>query len=107
MSLNCRPGDLAVVVRSMDGNFGKLVHVLRAYEKERGWWVCEPLSELRTADAGWTREKVCAADESLRPITPPAGTITQSEVSELYAPRAPERVKANSAEFVSSKERER
>jgi hypothetical protein len=111
--MNCKPGDMAIVIRSLAGNGGKIVRCIRLAGPDEvhrvhgrwpteDWWVID-------RSIPWSRGQIAAMnrDSNLRPITPPAGTISSSEVSELYAPRAPERVKANSAEFISSKERER
>lgn len=64
--MNCKPGDLAVIVRAISEwqHVGKIVRVLRLVELEgENCWRTEP--ELRTADGrywiGWR-------DRNLRPI---------------------------------------
>lgn len=81
--MNCKPGDLAIVVRNLDGNVGKLLHVERPFPKP-GWWICTPLGTFHTADVGDTRGLICAADSALRPIR--GDGVTDDEVTELYAP---------------------
>jgi hypothetical protein len=111
--MNCKPGDIAVIVHTRF--LGYPVSVLYAAPVGRDYtlpdgqkaiadwgpdlWVCESLGKLfpvklKSGRAVKSRAAryVAIEDRWLRPITPPAGTITQSEVSELYAPRAPERV---------------
>lgn len=107
--MNCKPGDLAVVVRSLYGNAGQLLRVIApsrgnglavgaTYEDSHGtrWkrahevfcWEVESLSQsglhkrlrsYRFADVG---------DTHLRPIRP--GDISDEEVRDLYAPKQPE-----------------
>lgn len=85
--LNCRAGDLAVVVKSQIGNEGKIVRCLRLLEagdilkSEEGvnviyskghvvgkaWITDVPISFSRTKSAGWVKVNL-AIDEALRPI---------------------------------------
>lgn len=69
----CRPGDLAMVVRNIDGNEGRLVHVdRRSWIKADGaiWWVVTTLQQFKTADIGIVPpgSTILAADCDLRPI---------------------------------------
>ena len=70
--MNCKQGDLAVIVRSLDGNHGALVRVVRdsGYRDDaQHWWVCEALQPIRCADrdvrAG---DRLCVADADLSHI---------------------------------------
>lgn len=75
--MNCKPGDLAVIVKSFAGNEGKIVRCLRlATESEIKeadfrpmpiWVIDRP---LRTT---WGFHRALAADEFLRPIRPSEG----------------------------------
>lgn len=108
--MNCKEGDLAVVVRSIYGNFGKLVRVVRASKGNgvpRGMTYTDSHGTTWRAEGTgmfiWEVEAMGAplvkvhhhytfcdvGDAYLRPITPPAGTITTDEVIELYAPKVP------------------
>lgn len=65
--MNCKPGDLAVVVRSVCGNEGKICRVLRASELELPDWVVEFPTEIEW-EIGQRSRVGHAADTSLRPI---------------------------------------
>lgn len=96
--MNCRPGDLAVVVRSDAGNDGKIVFVVRAAayheyaefdhaDEGRHWWV-ECKSGLLMDTWGGGEKESSMPDARLRPIRP--GDISDEEVRDLYAPKVPE-----------------
>lgn len=88
--MNCKPGDVAVIVRTEPaGEFllGMLVDVLCA-GRNPGWWriklphpICNPL----TFAVG---DEDDAPDYALRPIRP--GDISDEEVRDLYAPKQTE-----------------
>jgi hypothetical protein len=74
--MNCRPGDLAIVVRSVCGNEGTVVRCVRLIGKERfigpepafvsmSWLIDPP---LKAALGGYTDH---APDHNLRPIRDP------------------------------------
>jgi hypothetical protein len=76
--MNCKPGDLAIVVRAVfQENLGRLVYVLRANntnENEDDEWIIDPLGRLR-CDHGcrWTDQAPAGAtftcpDSVLRPL---------------------------------------
>lgn len=67
MKLNCKPGDLAIVVKSMAGNEGKIVRVL----KFRGidvWHHGNDLWETDTTAPGTIAKSNLFRDEWLRPL---------------------------------------
>lgn len=95
--MNCKPGDLAIVVRSIAGNDGKIVRCLRLATRAElvaarflpygpVWFVDKKLR------AAWIKKRTDAGAEpyardcDLRPITPPADSITAAEVQSLYQP---------------------
>lgn len=94
--LRCWPGCLAEVVKSSAGNEGKIVKVLRFVGELHGWvgsdrWEIESLSGPMLAVYEFNGMPVpefgtTARDSRLRPITPPPGAVTDSEVKELFAP---------------------
>jgi hypothetical protein len=107
--MNCKPGDLAVVVNSRFGNGGKLVRVLRPsngnglpigtrYQDSRGtmWfmdsqafaWEVEALGTKLRKSSGSDHRFCDAGDSFLRPIRP-HGDDAQDE-SFRWAP-APEK----------------
>jgi hypothetical protein len=89
--MNCKPNDLAVIVRSVNGprdamNIGRIFHLIR-------------LSEVGSDYAGtpaWETVELgphyCLRDDCLKPIR--ADGLTTEDVTELYAPSAPEKVDA-------------
>jgi hypothetical protein len=90
--MRCKPGDLAIFVRSECGNEGRIVRCVHLLPPQRaaeeGWvtdcvWVTD--SPVMDTDG----ELTCRAmDEYLRPIRP--GSISDEEVRDLYAPKVPE-----------------
>lgn len=69
--MNCKPGDLAIVVRSFAGNEGKICKVIRDGD-EVGYWFVEFPSPVK-----WmTGVGACgyAEDSKLRPIRDQPGT---------------------------------
>jgi hypothetical protein len=87
--MNCKPGDIAVMVAGewMPENCGCLFEVLSNYKCDEGEWYLKALSACQTnsgpVSAG---THVWGYDSDLRPITPPKGEVTDSEVKELYSP---------------------
>jgi hypothetical protein len=106
--MNCKPGDLAVVVRSVYGNEGQLLRILAPsrgnglpagakYTDSRGitWarsngfcWEVESLSPHGIKKRLRTYRFADVGDRYLRPIRP--GDINDEEVRELFAPKLPE-----------------
>lgn len=72
--MNCKPGDLAVIVRSHDRrNIGRLVKVLRLYDRriEASWWIASE-SVLHGIFSDWPPgAEVGLFDSHLRPIRDP------------------------------------
>lgn len=76
MGLNCKPGDLAIVVRSVIGNEGKIVRCLylatddEAMEITEGrvWKIDRELLSL--SEIGTIRKAAFCEDDILRPIKP-------------------------------------
>jgi hypothetical protein len=67
--MNCKQGDLAVIVRSMAGNEGKLVEVLRqsvAYGP--GWWTVRSMSGPCRNHLGVYSQEGQIEDSRLRPL---------------------------------------
>jgi hypothetical protein len=88
--MNCKPGDLAVIVRSESGNAGRIVEVLRAsHHYPNHWWV--RLSHPAMNHFRMLVTEVNCADANLRPIRDP-GDDAQDE-SFRWAP-APEKATA-------------
>jgi hypothetical protein len=84
MTLNCKPGDLAYVVRSViPENIGIVVEVLRActeydcYANDPAWWVRSPSPTMHT-DGSFQRDGT-AYDRNLRPIS---GVPVDEEVTD-------------------------
>lgn len=91
--MNCRPNEMAIVVRSLAGNLGKVVQCLRlatsadlkgagVWHEGEVWVVDAPMTVLH-----WGRDPkfVCLAPDShLAPIHPDG--ITDEEVRDLYQP---------------------
>lgn len=99
MQLNCKPGDLAVIIRDLDApeNIGRLVTVIRSFLDGSEWypspvidtrfsWEVKPVRKL----IGWGRGGVLVDDSSncsfpdadLRPIRDEPGV----DESLLWAP---------------------
>lgn len=100
--MNCKPGDLCVIVRSMAGNEGVLCKVLDPMGCEplfEGYiwgegagpcWLVELGRQVKTIVAGQLVSRCPIPDAWLRPILPPPGTVTTDEVRELYSPKQTE-----------------
>jgi hypothetical protein len=88
--MNCRPGDLAVVIKNQHGQQGALVNVDAAY-KQAGWWVCTPLSRIRTWDQPIHSGRVCIHDDALRPLRDPGDDATDETL--IYAGLPAEKTK--------------
>lgn len=92
--MNCKPGDLAFMVRSQAGNEGRIVLCIRlspfdgliapgGVSNKGDVWEIEP--PMRAWDGSMTSH---ALDRNLRPIRP--GDISDEEVRDLYAPKQTE-----------------
>jgi len=98
--MNCKQGDMALVVRSNAGNCGRTVTCLEFMGKgnllykgtngkmamltgSKNWWRVDRLMNTRNMDTGViTEDNACfASDESLMPISPP-GSMIESKVRE-------------------------
>jgi hypothetical protein len=97
---NVKAGDLAVIIRSAMNNNGRLVEVIGppsgctvgcdAYPRDVLTWHCRSIGGPLLGTGGFAARDFVHADSYLRPITPPAGTITQDDVADLYAPSTKE-----------------
>jgi hypothetical protein len=98
--MNCKPGDLAVILKAEQSeNVGRIVRCVRLIGPGelvdgRDWLVTVPGPHWvieATPGLLWNRHGRVARrafwDAGLRPITPPAGTVTASEVRTLYTPK--------------------
>lgn len=86
--MNCKPGDLAVIVRSHDQrNIGKLVTVLQPYD-EVSWYITSP-SVLHHCIRGALQPGFVTAiyDAELRPIRDPGEDAVDETLQRLPAPR--------------------
>lgn len=69
--MNCKPGDLAVIVRSVAGNEGRIVRCIRFVGKVRGW-VGDDRWETDQVLIGERGGKTNAVQDScLRPLRDP------------------------------------
>lgn len=89
--MNCKPGDLAVIVRSYAGNEGKIVRCIRLVDyvcwgRPDGSEVVAPTWKIDRELRGCRGDVSDQIEDSLlSPIRP--GDITDEEVRELYAPK--------------------
>lgn len=97
MKLRCKPGDLAVVVRSEVGNEGKVVRVLRFLGRAKfslGFvaddvWLVECPS-LAGETCSWSRRiggDACFPDARLRPIRDPGDDAQDETLQWLDVPQ--------------------
>lgn len=87
--MNCKPGDLAVIVGHDDeSDTCTLGLLIRVTKLDPDWW--EPVWEYEgrplTDDEG--ARLLAISDRYLRPIRP--GDVSDEEVRHLYAPKLPE-----------------
>lgn len=90
--MNCKPGDLAVIVRSHDRrNVGKLVRVLRTYPRaEASWWISSD-SVLHGIYSDWpVGAEVGMFDSHLRPIRDPGADAQDETLQWLPVPTTEE-----------------
>lgn len=88
--MNCKPGDLAIVVHTTRGE--QVGRIVRCVDLVRGLrfadigtldaWITEPMLMNRFGEAP-------CPDAWLRPIRP--GDISDEEVRDLYLPKPPEK----------------
>lgn len=86
--MNCKPGDLAVIVRSgQQMNIGRFVRVLRPFAgRPESWWVTSD-SELHGAYSSWPPgAEVGQYDSHLRPIRDPGDDAKDETLSWLPVP---------------------
>ncbi len=75
-ALNCKPGDLAIVVKSRAGNEGKIVRVIRMATQEESnkvdpaWLIDRPLSQVWRGSGLPRPAAPYCHDHVLRPIRP-------------------------------------
>jgi hypothetical protein len=81
--MNCKPGDLAVVIRSETGNLGKIVRCIAVASKEQAdqvrFWACPMWEVDRPMQWEYQHEvfyeRFCP-DDCLRPIRPQSDDAT-------------------------------
>jgi hypothetical protein len=88
--MNCKKGDLAVIVVSRAGNEGRIVRCVSYVGHLAGWigddrWLVDADRPLQSM---YGRPHFHARDCDLRPIRP--GDISDEEVRDLYAPKQKE-----------------
>ena len=67
--MNCRVGDLAIVIRSeVPSNLGMFVEVCSQWNEEPGYWWVRSLSGARARLDGRVALEGAVADDALRPI---------------------------------------
>jgi hypothetical protein len=88
--MNCRPGDLARIIKSTEGNLDKLVHVKRdSGHRDSGdvWWVAIALADMNCSDGFLKRGgQFHVADSALRPIRDPGEDATDQTLEWLPVP---------------------
>lgn len=94
--MNCKPGDLALVVKSKCGNEGKIVYVVRpateeeydsfVHKKEGHHWWVEAKGALIFSTAGHGRRETCLPDARLRPIRDPGEDARDETLTWLPVP---------------------
>lgn len=97
MSLNCRPGDLAIcVIADNPENIGSIVHVIREHQNVPGWnygkraaWWCRSLRPMTWVFRSTGERHVgCEGpipDDVLRPIRPDAARRSSEQPVALMA----------------------
>lgn len=89
--MNCKQGDLAIVVYSTAGNEGKLVRVLRFVGNVRGWvgddrWEVENLPATGMSAIGGWEWSGTLRDCRLMPIRPPEEPVIIGQLEDLREP---------------------
>ncbi len=100
--MNCKPGDLAVIVPgppphfeadlALVGTIVRVTHIVVAQSVAPGQMGAQWAYEGRRLYCNGLLV-VSLSDLILRPITPPPNTVTDDEVRELYEPAPATRVK--------------
>lgn len=86
MTLRCKPGDLAIVVRSEAGHEGKIVRVLRFIGVHHAYWA-EDLWETDTlARSALGRLDAYFSDSQLLPIRDPGEDAQDETLTWLPSP---------------------
>lgn len=86
--MNCKPGDLAVMVRSdFPENIGRLLRVIVADSWDGHDWSCEACCRVMTS-RGWRKAgaSVLALDSDLRPIRDPGDDAKDETLEWLPVP---------------------
>ena len=91
--MNCKQGDVAVIVRSYAGNEGKIVRCLRLLKNDMAWVGIDgitekfPTWEIDRQLKGWKGDTSCyVADYKLRPIRDPGDDATDEMIVLLGKP---------------------
>lgn len=90
--MNCKPGDLAYIVRSEEGNSRRFVTVefdSRRRDHNDHWWVCTSTSDVFSYRDGMIRagQKFLVADSTLRPIRDPGDDAVDETIQRLGKPK--------------------
>ena len=70
--MNCKPGDLAIIVTSNAGNEGRIVEVIRQSHWGVGYWHVRSIGSPCMMDIGIPAMEASIQDFRLRPIRPDA-----------------------------------
>jgi len=92
--MNCKPGDMAVFIKSTAGNVGRFVTCIRLLSatelaeefasSDEPVWLIDTEVNLTTIFGGIEKAPF-AHDRNLQPIRPPATPVTTTEPAELTA----------------------
>lgn len=88
--MNCKPGDMAVTIKSTNGeNVGLIIEVVEFLGADNGYvnlWNCKaawPIIGYDVVNRKRVTTKVAIPDAWLRPIRPPETPVTETRDEEL------------------------
>lgn len=93
--MNCKPGDLAVIVKSLAGNEGRLVNVVNSdvymlpgdlSGMPHPLWRVRSLGEPVRSTIGWIDKEFAFPDAWLKPIRDPGEDATDETLTWLPVP---------------------
>lgn len=88
MKTRCWPGCEAIITKSYAGNEGKVVRCLTLTEVLWAKTGVQPTWVIDRPLVGWRGDvSPMIADCQLTPLTPPPGSVTESEVTTLFKPK--------------------
>ena len=82
--MNCKPGDLAIVLFSGYGNEGKIVDVIKASQNYPGFWMCGVRGRKINSNLGEV-EQAAFEDRYLKPVS---GLPMEEETQETIKEKA-------------------